>query len=211
MTTSPATVYVVDDDDALRTALSRLLRAAGYDVRAHASAGDFLMAERVDGPCCLVLDVRMPGPGGLELQKALERQHQQLPIVFLTGHGDIPTSVRAVQAGAVDFLTKPVKKETLLQAIEVALRRDIERRQDIHRVQGVRERFESLTPREREVFSGVVAGLLNKQIAADTGCSLRTVKLHRSRAMQKMQADSVADLVRMAETLRTAASPVQRR
>jgi FixJ family two-component response regulator len=206
MTSSPATVYVVDDDDSLRTALSRLLRAAGYDVRAYASAGDFLIADRIDGPSCLVLDVRMPGPGGLELQSALERQPHPLPIVFLTGHGDIPTTVRAVQAGAVDFLTKPVKKETLLRAIEIALARDIERRQDTHRARDLRARFESLTPREREVFTGVVAGLLNKQIAADAGCSLRTVKLHRSRAMQKMQADSVADLVRMAESMRSAPS-----
>jgi FixJ family two-component response regulator len=210
MTTAGATVYLVDDDDSLRTALSRLLRAAGYEVRAFASAGEFLLAEPAEGPACLVLDVRMPGPSGLELQEALEaRQAQPLPIVFLTGHGDIPMSVRAVQAGAVDFLTKPVKRETLLGAVAVAIGRHIERRQAAASLGEIQARFESLTPREREVFTRVVAGSLNKQIAADTGCSIRTVKVHRSRVMQKMQAASVADLVRMAEALRSRSLPAK--
>jgi len=202
MTAPAATVHVVDDDASLRTAVSRLLRAAGYEVHAYASAGEFLLAERADGPGCLVLDVRMPGPSGLELQAALARMAHPLPIVFLTGHGDIPMSVRAIQAGAVDFLTKPVKRDTLLRAVEAAIARDIEGRQASARMRDLRARFETLTPREREVFTHVVAGLLNKQIAARANCSIRTVKAHRARAMQKMQAASVADLVRMAEVLR---------
>ena len=203
MTAAAATVYLVDDDDSLRTALSRLLRAAGYEVRTFASAGEFLLEEPAGGPACLVLDVRMPGPSGLELQQALEKkQAQPLPIVFLTGHGDIPMSVRAIQAGAVDFLTKPVKRETLLHAVAVAIARHIEQRQEADALRDVHARFETLTAREREVFTRVVAGLLNKQIAADLGCSIRTVKVHRGRVMQKMQAASVADLVRMAEALR---------
>jgi FixJ family two-component response regulator len=207
MTASAATVYVVDDDTSLRTALSRLLRAAGYEVHAYASAGEFLLAERGEGAACLVLDVRMPGPSGLELQQALGKQTPPLPIVFLTGHGDIPMSVRAIQAGAVDFLTKPVKRATLLHAVEKAIARGIDQRQAAGHMQRLQARFETLTPREREVFAAVVAGRLNKQIAADIGCSIRTVKIHRSRAMQKMQAASVADLVRMAEALRAASMP----
>jgi FixJ family two-component response regulator len=194
-------VYIVDDDESLRTALSRLLRAAGYEVRACASAGEFLMGERAERPACLVLDVRMPGPSGLQLQQSLEKQEQPLPIVFLTGHGDIPMSVRAVQAGAVDFLTKPVKREALLRAVEAAIALDIERRQAADDRRGLQARFDSMTSREREVFTRVVAGLLNKQIAAEMSCSIRTVKIHRHRSMQKMQATSVADLVRMAEAL----------
>ena len=201
--TSPV-VHVVDDDLSVRTALSRLLRAAGYDVRIYASAGEFLIARPSDGPACLVLDVRLPGPSGLDLQQALEKQGQALPIVFLTGHGDIPMSVRAIQAGAVDFLTKPVKREPLLRAVETALTRDAERRTGREQLQSLRARFETLTSREREVFNHVVAGLLNKQIAAELGCSIRTVKIHRGRAMEKMQAGSLAELVRVAETLRVA-------
>jgi FixJ family two-component response regulator len=198
---SPATVHVVDDDTSLLKALSRLLRASGYEVRAYASAGDFLLCEPGDGPACLVLDVRMPGPSGLELQLAVEKQEHPLPIVFLTGHGDIPMSVRAMRAGAVDFLTKPVKREALLRAIRTALARDAERRTGREHLRILRARFDTLTSRERDVFAHVVAGRLNKQIAADMGCSIRTVKIHRARVMQKMQAASLAALVRVAEAL----------
>lgn len=200
-------VHVVDDDLSLRTALTRLLRAAGYEVRAYASAGEFLMAEPGAVPGCLVLDVRMPGSSGLELQAALEKRPEPLPIIFLTGHGDIPTSVRAMRSGAVDFLTKPVKRQDLLGAVQAALARDAERRAARTQRATLRARFESLTPREREVFTHVVAGLLNKQIAAELGCALRTVKLHRGRVMQKMHAGSLAELVRVAEELRAAAPP----
>ena len=196
-------VHVVDDDQSLRTALTRLLTAAGYQVRTYASAGEFLLDAAADAPGCLLLDVRMPGPTGLELQQALERTARALPIVFLTAHGDIPTSVGAMRAGAVDFLTKPVKRETLLGAIETALARDVDRRQARAREQELRTRFASLTPREHEVFVHVVAGLLNKQIAGEMNCSIRTVKFHRARVMQKMQVGSVADLVRLAEALRS--------
>jgi len=199
---SPAVVHVVDDDSSLRTAVTRLLRAAGYEVRAYSSAGEFLMCERDEGPACVILDVRMPGPSGLELHQALEARDDALPVVFLTGHGDIPMSVRAMRAGAVDFLTKPVKRDALLSAVRAALAQHEERRAGREREQHVRTRFETLTSREREVFGHVVAGMLNKQIAAELGCSIRTVKIHRARTMAKMQVDSLADLVRAAEMLR---------
>jgi RNA polymerase sigma factor (sigma-70 family) len=199
---SPTVVHVVDDDRSLRTAVTRLLQAAGYEVRAYASAGDFLMRERTAGPACVILDVRMPGPSGLDLQQALEAQEDALPVVFLTGHGDIPMSVRAMRAGAVDFLTKPVKRDALLTAVRAALAQHDQRRAGRERRQHLRACFDTLTPREREVFERVVAGMLNKQIAADLGCSIRTVKIHRARTMAKMQVDSLADLVRAAEMLR---------
>jgi FixJ family two-component response regulator len=206
MTTSAPVVCVVDDDDSLRTAIARLLTASGYRVRAYASAGEFLLDDVGPGPTCLVLDVQMPGPSGLDLQQALEKREQPLPIVFLTGHGDIPMSVRAMRAGATDFLTKPVKRDVLLAAVQAALARDAERRAGSEQLRMVRARFETLTAREREVFGRVVHGLLNKQIAAEMGCSIRTVKIHRARAMEKMQAGSLADLVRAAELLRSAAA-----
>lgn len=201
MTPRDPVVHVVDDDPSLRRALVRLLQAAGYDVRAHASAGDFLIAHTEPGPGCIVLDVRMPGPSGLELQQALARQADALPIVFLTGHGDIPMSVRAVQAGAVDFLTKPVQRDDLLRAVQAAVARDRERRAASDQLRELRERFASLTPREREVALRVAGGALNKQIAFDTSCSIRTVKIYRQRAMLKMQAGSLAELVRMFEAI----------
>lgn len=199
-------VHLVDDDTSLRTAVSRVLRAAGYQVRAYASVGEFLLSEPGDAPACLVLDVRMPGQSGLELQQALEKRAREkqeplLPIVFLTGHGDIPMSVRAMRAGAVDFLTKPVKRATLLDAVRAGLARGADDRARREHQRSLRARFETLTSREREVFGHVVNGLLNKQIAAELGRSIRTVKVHRGRAMQKMQAVSLADLVRMAEAL----------
>ena len=207
MTASTPVVHVVDDDASMRTAVSRLLRAAGYEVRAYASAGEFLVAGPGEAPGCLVLDVRMPGPSGLDLQEALAKQEAPLPVVFLTGHGDIPMSVRAMRAGAVDFLPKPVKREALLGAVRVALERSAERGTGRERLGSLRARFESLTPREREVFAHVVAGLLNKQIAAEVGSALRTVKLHRARVMEKMQVGSLAELVQVAVELRAAPAP----
>lgn len=203
MTKSTAAVYVVDDDESMRKALSRLLGAAGFEVRAYASAGEFLLEPPGDRPGCILLDVRMPGPSGLDLQAALAKLDRALPVVFLTGHGDIPMSVRAMKAGAVDFLTKPVKKTALLSAVESALARDAEKRAARKQLQALRSRYDSLTPRERDVFAQVVAGKLNKQIAADLGATERTVKAHRAHVMQKMQVGSLAELVQVADQLRT--------
>jgi FixJ family two-component response regulator len=207
MTDRGPVVHVVDDDDSVRTAVQRLLQAAGYDVRGYASAGEFLLGRSDrDAPGCVVLDVRMPGPSGLDLQEALARLEVPVPIVFLTGHGDIPTSVRAMKAGAVDFLTKPVSREALLAAVRSALGRDAEARAARARVHAWRSRYGSLTPREREVFAGVVAGKLNKQIAAELGTAERTVKAHRAQVMEKMQVASLAELVHVAEQLHAAAA-----
>src|SRR5262245_3249299 len=205
-----ATVHVVGGDAGMRKALGRILEAAGFAVRTYASAGEFLLAEKTDGPACLVLDVQMPGPSGLELQKALARQSEALPVVFLTGHGDIPMTVRALKAGAVDFLTKPVDGKTLVAAVETALAQDAESRAEREELRGLQARYEALSPREREVFAQVVTGKLNKQIAGDIGAAERTVKAHRARVMEKMQAGSVADLVRMAERLGTRAPGAER-
>jgi len=194
-------VHVVDDDDAFRTALTRLLKAAGYAVRSYASAGDFLIARPADAPGCLLLDIRMPGPSGLELQAALRDQGLALPIVFLTGHGDVPASVRAMKAGAVDFLEKPVEREPLLRAVREALARDSEARAERGRLHALRARYDTLTPREREVFAGVVAGRLNKQIAAGVGSAERTVKAHRAQVLAKMGVGSAAELARVATEL----------
>src|SRR5262249_452170 len=173
-------IHLVDDDESLRTAVTRLLRSAGFEVRSYPSAGEFILARPANTPGCLVLDVTMPGPTGLDLQKALRKQGDALPIVFPTGHGNIPMSVDAMKAGAVDFLTKPVQRAPLLEAIKSALVRDAENR-------ACRARLDALTPRERAVATGVVAGKLNKQIAAELGISERTVKAHRANAMEKMQ------------------------
>jgi FixJ family two-component response regulator len=194
-------VYVVDDDAGFRRGVCRLLEAAGYDARPHASAGDFLLADPAEGPACVLLDVRMPGPSGLELQEALARRGEAPPIVFLSGHGDIPMSVRALKAGAVDFLTKPVDRQTLLAAVNAALEQDIARRAERDEIQALRQRYDRLTPREREVLGLVVAGKLNKQIAGDLGAAERTVKAHRAQVMEKMEVASLADLVRAASRL----------
>jgi FixJ family two-component response regulator len=194
-------VHVVDDDDSFRTAVTRLLQAAGFEVRAYSSAGDFLIARSRDAPGCLLLDVNMPGPSGLDLQAALTDHGVDLPIVFLTGHGDVPMSVRAMKAGAVDFLTKPVEREALFEVVREALARGAGAREAGSRLRELRARHASLTPREREVFAGVVAGKLNKQIAADIGAAERTVKAHRAQVLTKMGAGSVADLVRAATEL----------
>jgi FixJ family two-component response regulator len=195
---SPA-VHLVDDDEALRTALSRLLRAAGHEVWVYASAADFLMARNGRMRGCLLLDVRMPGgPTGLELHQALVRQGETLPVIFLTGHGDIPMSVRAVKNGAFDFLTKPVRRDDLLKAVAAALEAEESAWQAGERRREMKRREASLTPTEREVYRRVVAGQPNKMIAAELGCAERTVKAHRSQVMHKMAAGSLAELVGMA-------------
>jgi two-component system, LuxR family, response regulator FixJ len=192
-------VHLVDDDEALRTALSRLLRAAGHEVRVYASAAELLMARNGPMRGCLLLDVRMPGgPTGLELHQALARQGETLPVVFLTGHGDIPMSVRAVKNGAFDFLTKPVRRDDLLKTVAAALEAEQTSWQAGGRRRDLLRRESSLTPAEREVFRRVVAGQPNKMIAAELGCAERTVKAHRAQVMHKMAAASLPELVSMA-------------
>lgn len=197
-------VHVVDDDDSARTAVLRLLGALGYIARGYASAGEFLMSVSEDAPGCLVLDVRLPGPSGLELQEALARRHSTMPVIFLTGFGDIPMSVRAIKAGAVDFLTKPVERDALIRAVRSALERDARSRRNREQGRALREKYDALTPRERDVFVRVVSGKLNKQIAADLGTAERTVKAHRAHVMEKLNVASVAELVHVAEQLKAA-------
>src|SRR5881296_3588344 len=194
-------VFIVDDDLSVRRSTERLLRAAGLKVQTFTSAREFLKHPRPEGPACLVLDVRMPGLSGIELQRELTHSGIQIPIIFITAHGDIPMTVRAMKAGAVEFLTKPFRDQDLLDAIQIALERDRTRRVQETEVAKLRERYESLTPREREVMPLVVSGLLNKQIADTIGATEATVKVHRSQLMRKMGANSVADLVRMAEKI----------
>jgi FixJ family two-component response regulator len=197
-------VHVVDDDDSLRKAVTRLLRAAGYDVRAYASAGDFALANRENNRRgCVLLDVRMPGPSGLDLQEALAKEEEPLPIIFLTAHGDVPMSVRAMKAGAVDFLTKPIKRDVLLSAVRTALARDVQQHTSREQLRDLRARFARLTPRERAVFDLVIIGRLNKQIAAELGMAERTVKAHRAQVMTKMRATSLAELVHLADQMRS--------
>ena len=199
-------VHVVDDDASVRTALTRLLRAAGYAVHAWASASEFLRAGVCEARGCILLDLRMPEMDGLELQQAMAQQNPGLPIIFLTGHGDIATGVRAMKAGAVDFLTKPVEREILLAAVANALARDNVNHVVHEALLTLRRRYATLTPREREVFERVTAGALNKQIATEIGAAERTVKLHRARVMEKMQAGTLAELVRIADRLHAASS-----
>jgi len=191
-------VFVVDDDPSVRRAIQRLVESVGLQVELFASAQEFLRSERPDAPSCLVLDIRLPGISGLDFQRQLAEANIHIPIIFITAHGDIPMTVRAMKAGAVEFLTKPFRDQDLLDAIQIALERDRTRRVQETEVAKLRERYESLTPREREVMPLVVSGLLNKQIAAEIGASEATVKVHRSQLMRKMGAESVADLVRMA-------------
>ena len=196
-------VHVVDDDQDVRVATARLLKLAGYAVQTYASASDFLgRLSTVSG--CVILDVRLPGPSGLELQEILAQTAHVLPIIFVTGHGDIPMTVRAIKAGAVDFLTKPVRKDILLGAVSRAMARAAHERGAQEHVRATRARYDRLTPREREVFAHLISGQLNKQIAFDLGTAERTIKAHRHSVMQKLEADSVADLIRISTELNIA-------
>jgi FixJ family two-component response regulator len=200
----PGIVHVVDDDAAFRTAISRVLTAAGHRPKLYASAQDYLATPDPEGPACLLLDLRMPGVTGLDLQSALAKRDDAHPVIFLSGHGDIPSTVRAMRDGALDFLTKPVPTATLLEAIHRALESDMDRTQRRGELAELKRRYASLTPRERQVMAGVVAGRLNKQICYALHAAERTVKTHRARVMEKMRVRSVAELVRLAEELATA-------
>jgi FixJ family two-component response regulator len=199
MTATTPVIFIVDDDPSVRKSLTRVMTAAGYAVEVYASARDFLTREPFVGPCCLVLDVRMPGLTGLDLQEALAGKGHRMPIVFITGHGDISMSVKAMKGGASDFLTKPFDVEKLLEAVERAVTKDVKDLGEEGRTAEVLERVKLLTPREMEVFALVVTGMLNKQIAGELGIGEKTVKVHRARVMEKMQAGSVAELVRLAD------------
>jgi len=201
VTPEHSTVLVVDDDASVREALSDLFQSVGLTVEVYASAQDFLKNERPEGPGCLVLDVRLPGKSGLDFQQELSAANINLPIVFLTGHGDIPMSVRAMKAGAVEFLTKPFREQDLLDAVQTAIERDRVNREDQKLVTMLRQRFASLTPREQSILALVVAGRRNKQIAFEIGTSEVTVKVHRTNLMRKLQASSLADLIMMATKL----------
>ena len=201
MTEEAPIVFVVDDDPSVRTSTERLVRSAGFEVKTFGSAAEFLASPRPERPACLVLDVRLPGQSGLDLQHELTQSAVEIPIIFVTGHGSIPMTVRAMKAGAVEFLTKPYRRNDLLEAIRAAIERDRALRTERLEAGALRQRYEQLTAREREVLALVVTGMLNKQIAGELATVERTIKFHRAHIMQKMKAESLAELVQMAGQL----------
>jgi FixJ family two-component response regulator len=207
VTETSGLIHVVDDDDSFRTAISRMLRASGFEVRAYRSAGEFLLEPPPKGPGCLLLDLHMPGPDGLELQEAIAKRGDALPVIFLSAHGDVRKTVRAMRQGAADFLTKPVRREELLATVRAALDRQKGEESTARWRREIARRHEILTPREREVLERVVTGALNKQIAAALGTSERTIKAHRAKIMKKMQVESVAELVLANAALRQRGAP----
>ena len=202
MPDAKSTVLIIDDDANLRASVGRLLRSLGQDAQLFESIPEFLASDPPNGPACLVLDVRLPGQSGLDLQRELAAANSQIPIIFITGHGDIPMSVQAMKGGAIEFLTKPFRDQELLEAIQLGLSRDRARREREEAMAALRERFASLSPREREIMVQVARGRLSKQIAGDIGIAEATVKVHRSRAMRKMNARSLPELGRMADRLK---------
>jgi FixJ family two-component response regulator len=210
MSDANSTVLVIDDDPDVRASVGRLLRSLGMDVQLFASVSEFLKSDPPDGPTCLVLDIRLPGQSGLDFQRELARAKRELPIIFITGHGDIPMSVQAMKGGAIEFLTKPFRDQDLLDAIQLGLSRDRARRENEKDLTALRERFASLSPREREIVLQVARGRLSKQIAHDIGIAEATVKVHRSRAMHKMKASSLPELGRMADKLKLLPDKPQR-
>src|ERR1700690_815470 len=209
MPDAKSTVLVIDDDPDLRASVGRLLRSVGLEAQLFESISGFLKSDPPDGPTCLVLDVRLPGQSGLDLQRELAAAHRELPIIFITGHGDIPMTVQAMKAGAVEFLTKPFRDQDLLDAIQLGLARDRVRRENEEALTALKERFGSLSPREREIMIEVARGRLSKQIAGDIGIAEATVKVHRSRLMRKMKARSLPALSRMADKLKLVADEPQ--
>lgn len=203
MSEAQALVVVIDDDPDIRNALQGLLETVGLQAALFATASEFLASKRPQGPCCIVVDVRLPGLSGLDFQQQLARENIPIPVIFITGHGDIPMSVRAMKAGAVEFLTKPLRDQDLLDAIQAALRRDRARLEDERKVADLRNRHELLTAREREVMALLVSGRVNKQIAAEAQISEVTVRLHRGQIMRKMRASSLVDLIRIADKIKS--------
>jgi FixJ family two-component response regulator len=209
MPDAKSTVLIIDDDPDFRASIERLMRSLDLDAQLFASIPDFLKSDPPDGPTCLVLDVRLPGQSGLDFQRELVAAHKELPIIFITAHGDIPMSVQAMKGGAIEFLTKPFRDQDLLDAIQLGLSRDRVRRENEKALAALRERFASLSPREREIVIQVAQGRLSKQIAGDIGIAEATVKVHRSRAMRKMNARSLPELGRMVDKLKLIAETAQ--